>query len=98
MSTENTINEAANPDCFLGAVGSSLVLYHGTNRTFSNLRSESFLSAEVQDAVFFAELKNGGTVYQFIVSPDDVYRDTGTPQKEWYLSRKKLKPVRCWSL
>ena len=91
-------NEALHPVLRVGAVGSSLVLYHGTNRTFSNLRSESFLSAEILDAVFFAELKNGGTVYQFIVSPDDVYRDTGTPQKEWYLSRKKLKPVKCWSL
>lgn len=95
---EKSIKEATNPDCFLDDVGSRVVLYHGTNRTFSNLRSESFLSAEIRDAVFFAELKNGGTVYQFIVSPDDVYRDAGTPQKEWYLSRKKLKPVRCWSL
>ena len=79
-------------------VGSSLVLYHGTNRKIANLRVESFLSADVQDAVFFAELKDGGTVYEFIVNSDDIYIDTGTPQKEWYLSRKKLKPVRVWSL
>lgn len=83
-----------------GIAGSSgsLVLYHGTNRKIANLRIESFLSADIQDAVFFAELKDGGTVYEFNVNHDDVYRDTGTPQKEWYLSRKKLKPDRVWSL
>jgi hypothetical protein len=77
---------------------SRLVLYHGTNRRIANLRCESFLSEDIEDAVFFAQLKNGGTVYQFIVNENDVYRDTGTLQKRWYLSRKKLKPVRAWSV
>ena len=91
-------NDVTNPTLRQTDVGSSLVLYHGTNRKIANLRVESFLSADVQDAVFFAELKNGATVYQFIVNSNDVYRDTGTPQKEWYLSRIKLKPFRIWSL
>ncbi len=79
-------------------VGSSLVLYHGTNRRIANLRCESFLSEDVEDAVFFAQLKDGGIVYQFVVNENDVYRDTGTPQKKWWLSRKKLKPLRVWSV
>ena len=76
----------------------SLVLYHGTNRRIANLRRESFLSEDIEDAIFFAQSKDGGTVYQFIANKNDVYRDTGTPQKQWYLSRKELKPVRAWSV
>lgn len=98
MNTENTIIEVANPACFLGAVGSSLVLYHGTNRRIANLNMESFLTTKIEEAVFFAENKGGGMVYQFNVKQDEVYRDIGTPQAEWYLSVKKLKPIRCWSV
>lgn len=81
-----------------GDVGSSLILYHGTNRRIANLNVESFLTTKIEEAVFFAENKGGGMVYQFNVKQNEVYRDTGTPQAEWYLSVKKLKPIRCWSV
>ena len=71
-----------------------MTLYHGTNRRIANLKPESYLSADIMDAVFFAENKGGGSVYQFEVNESDVYRDTGTMSKEWYLSCKKSKPVK----
>ncbi len=61
------------------------------------MRKESFLTASIEDAVFFAELKEGGMVYEFEVTEDQVYRDLGTMQKEWYLSNVLLNPVNKYS-
>lgn len=75
-----------------------MILYHGTNRRIKNLREQSYLTTQPQDAAVFAEIKGGTVVYQFEVSEEDVYRDEFTPQAEWYLSRKKLQPIRSFSI
>ena len=72
-------------------------LFHGTNRRIKNLRKESFLTANTGDAVFFAHLKEGGVVYEFEVNENQVYRDLGTMQKEWYLSNVILQPINRYS-
>ena len=96
MNNHKTDLEPQNPTFLVGADSRSL--FHGTNRRISNLKVDSFLTSEIQDAVFFAELKGGGMVYEFRVNNEDVFRDSGTPQKDWYFSVKKLKPINVWSV
>ena len=83
---------------FEPVVMAKLILYHGSNKLFKYLRPESFLTTDVLQAAHFAQIKGGGIVYQFLVDDDEVYRDDHTPQCEWYLSSKKLKPINQFSV
>ena len=69
-----------------------MTLYHGTNKRFKNLKTNSFLSKNILDAVHYAERKGDGFILKFEVDDTDVIRDN-TPQADWYINLKKLQPV-----
>lgn len=73
-------------------------LFHGTNRKIINLKIDSFLTADFQDATVFDNIKNGDIVYGFEVNETQVKRDIYTPQAKWYISLGKLKPIRAHSI
>jgi len=64
-----------------------MILYHGTNKKLKYLREETFLTINPLEASHFAQIKNGDVVCVVDVVDEEVYRDTGTPQAEWYLTK-----------
>ena len=68
-------------------------LFHGTNRKIRNLRTESFLSEDIEDAIHYAENKNGCFVYEFDTQEPNIYRDNGS-DKRWWISYNKLNPIK----
>lgn len=72
----------------------TLLLYHGTNRKIVNLKKNSYLTTDFLDACNYASLKEGDIVYVFSVNTTDVIRDIHTLKKQWYISKKQLKPLK----